>query len=269
MLRALILALALLAAPLSATAAEPASATLMRQIGFDRLFEDFGTTLAASPRQNGVGDERFRSIWEKCAADAFGSDALNRRLEESLVAGLSADEMAGIGAFLASPVGMKLAGLERATREIAPERQIETLAKGKTIYFVLPEARRLSYDEVMQLSGAEMTFAMLGESLRGMALGLHLSAKGDIELSWDEIDAEVTTKLAGLEESLVDATRSTLAYTYAGLSDDELAAYLDFLRTPATRKFYATMTTAIGSIIEETMFDIGQDVAARLGAVSI
>lgn len=269
MVRALFLTLALLVAALPATAAEPASAALMRQIGFDHLFEDFGTTLAASPRQNGVGDERFRSIWEKCASAAFGRDELNRRLEESLTAGLSDDELAGIGAFLASPVGIKLAGLERATREIAADRQIETLAKGKTLYFVLPEARRLSYDEVMQLSGAEISIAMLGESLRGMALGLHLSAKGDIELSWDEIDAEVTAELAGLKDSLIDATRSTLAYTYAGLSDDELGAYLEFLRAPATRKFYSTVTTAIGAIIEETMFDIGQDVAARLSAVAV
>lgn len=269
MVRALFFTLALLVAALPAAAAEPASTALMRQIGFDRLFRDFGNMLAASPGRSGVGDERFRGIWEKCASAAFGREELNRRLEESLAAGLSEEEIAGIGAFLASPVGQKLAGLERATREIAPDRQIETLAKGKTLYFALPEARRLRYDEVMELSGADVGIAMLGESLRGMALGLHLSAKGDIELSWDEIDAEVTAKLAGLKESLVDATRSTLAYTYAGLSDDELAAYLDFLRAPATRKFYSTVTAAIGTIIEETMFDIGQDVAARLGAVSV
>jgi hypothetical protein len=121
----------------------------------------------------------------------------------------------------------------------------------------------------MTLSGAEMTFTMLGESLRGMAMGLHLSAKGDIELSWDEIDAEVQSKLSDLRESLVDATRSTLAVTYADLSDAELETYLEFLRAPATRKFYTVVATAIGQIIEETMFDIGQDMAARLSAVSV
>jgi hypothetical protein len=121
----------------------------------------------------------------------------------------------------------------------------------------------------MQLSGAEMSFAMLGESLRGMALGLHLSAKGDIALSWDEIDASVTAQLDGLEESLVDATRSTLAFTYADLSDEDLETYLEFLRAPATRKFYTTAATAIGDIMKETMFGIGQDVAARLSAVAI
>lgn len=268
MLRALLLALALLA-PTSLFAAEPTSGALMRQTGFDRLFQDFGTMLAISPRQHGVADERFLAAWEKCADAAFGDAALNQRLADRLGQSLTEAEMTGIGSFLASPLGLKLAGLERSTRDIAPDRQIEALAKGKTLYFVLPETRRARFDEVMQLSGAEMSFAMLGESLRGMALGLHLSAKGDIALSWDEIDATVTAQLHGLEESLVDATRSTLAFTYAELSDEDLETYLDFLRAPATRKFYATAAAAIGEIMEETMFGIGQDVAARLSAVAI
>jgi hypothetical protein len=269
MLRALVLALMLILPALPLAAAESASGALMRQIGFDVLFRDFGTTLALSPRQHGVGDERFLAAWEKCTSTAFGNNGLNDRLQQSLSASLSDAELQSVGSFLASPLGQRLAGLERTTREIAPERQLETLAKGKTLYFVLPETRRARFEEVMALSGADVTFTMLGESLRGMALGLHLSAKGDIELSWDEIDAEVQSKLAGLKESLIDATRSTLAFTYAGLSDEELESYLEFLRDPATRKFYATVTAAIGHIIEETMFDISQDVAARLSAVAV
>lgn len=269
MLRALVLALSLILAPLPLAAAEPTSATLMRQVGMDTLFRDFGATLARSPRQHGVGDERFLAAWEKSTGAAFRDDALNHRLAARLEEDLSEAELAGIGGFLASPLGLRLAGLERLTREIAPERQLAALAKGKTLYFVAPEPRRARLHEVMQLSGAEMSFAMLGESLRGMALGLHLSSKGDIALSWEEIDASVSARLAGLEESLADATRSTLALTYADLSDADIDLYLDFLRTPATRKFYATLTRAIGEIIEETMFGIGEDVAARLAAVAI
>jgi hypothetical protein len=269
MLRIFLLAVAFLCAPLQLHAAETGSAALMRQIGFDTLFRDFGTTLSHSPRQHGVADERFLAAWEKTATAAFGTDDLNRKLQASLDSSLTDEEMSEIATFLGSPFGLRLAELERATQQIAPERQIETLAKGKTLYFVLPEIRRAHFDEVMALSGAEMTFSMLGESLRGMALGLHLSAKGDIDLAWDEIDAQVRTQLKGMQESLVDATRSTLAFTYEKLSDAELEAYLDFLRAPATKKFYATVTVAIGRIIEETMFDIGQDVAARLNAVAV
>jgi hypothetical protein len=102
-----------------------------------------------------------------------------------------------------------------------------------------------------------------------MAMGLRLSGSGDIDVSWDEVDREVQARLTGLHESLVDATRATLAFTYAELSDPELEAYLDFLRRPATRRFYATATAAIGQIIGETMLGISRDVAARMSAVSI
>ncbi|RYE76008.1 MAG: hypothetical protein EOP19_25130, partial [Hyphomicrobiales bacterium] len=64
MLRALLVALALLIAPLPLSAAEPASGALMRQIGFDTLFQQFGSTLALSPRRHGIGDERFLAAWE-------------------------------------------------------------------------------------------------------------------------------------------------------------------------------------------------------------
>lgn len=268
MLRVLIVAMALFCAPFPLVAAEPVAAALMHQIGFDSLFRDFGTTLAISPRQHGIADERFLAAWEKSASRAFGSDALNHRLQQSLAASLTEEEMATIGSFLASPLGVRLASLELATRRIEPDRQIEALAKGKTLYFVLPETRRAHFDEVMLLSGSDIAFVMLGESLRGMAMGLRLSGNGDIDLSWDEIDVEVQSQLKGLRESLVDATLSTLAFTYAELSDKELEAYLDFLRAPATRKFYATVAAAVGQILGETMFGIGRDVAARMNAVS-
>ena len=269
MLRVLIVAMALFCAPLPVVAAEATAADLIRQIGFDTLFRDFGTTLATSPRQHGVADERFLVAWETSASNAFGSGELNRRLQQSLAARLTQAEMQQIGDFLASPLGLRLAGLERATRRIAPDRQIETLAKGKTLYLVLPDTRRARFEEVMQLSSSDMAFAMLNQSLRGMAMGLRLSGSGDIDVSWDEVDREVQARLTGLHESLVDATRATLAFTYAELSAPELEAYLDFLRRPATRRFYATATAAIGQIIGETMLGISRDVAARMSAVSI
>src|SRR5690606_12497674 len=126
-----------------------------------------------------------------------------------------------------------------------------------------------SFDEVMRLSGAEVSFAMLGESLRGMALGLQLSNKGDVALSWEEIDASVSTQLSGIEESLADATRATLALTSAELSAADLVYYLAVLRMPATRSYYATLAAAVGELIRETMVEIGENVAARLAAVSI
>ena len=114
-----------------------------------------------------------------------------------------------------------------------------------------------------------MTFAMIGESIRGMALGLHLAAHGELELPWDEIDEGVQRQLSGLHESLAEASRGALALTYADLSEAELETYLAFLRQPATRRFHAVASATIGTLIRETMFALGEDVAARLARVDI
>jgi hypothetical protein len=265
MLRILVFALTLILSPLPISAAEPASGALMREAGLESLFRDFGNTVTPSPRQSGVTDERFLSAWEKAATGAFGSKALTDQLQQRLAETLSDAEITEIVAFMTSPLAKRLGQLER----VPPEKQIESLAKGKTIYLSLTETRRVRLDEVMHLSGADTTFATIRQALRAVALGLRLSAQGDIALSWEEIDRETQAKLAGMEDSLTDAMRSALAFSFAEVSDAELETYLEFLRAPATRKFYAAATAAIGQIIEETMFDLGRDVAARLSAVSI
>jgi hypothetical protein len=258
-------------------AAEPAniapesktSSEVMRVIGLDRIFPQFGQTVAASPRQGGVTDARFLEAWESVAASAFSGADLAARLEATLSGSIAAAEWAKIDDFLLSPLGHRVTELERATHAIAPERHIAAIAKGQTIYLGTSPRRRDQLEELLALSGADMTFTMLGESIRGMALGLHLSVHGQLQLPWEEIDAGVASRLAGMRQSLVEATRGTFALTYGELSEAELEAYLDFLRHPATRKFYTVATLAVGAIIRETMFGLGEDVAARLRRVDI
>lgn len=279
-LRTLLTAFALLCA-LPAVAVEPASfmpsaaapaaasATVMQSMGLDQLFVQFGRNMALSPRRQGLDDERFLDAWESETASAFARDELNARLQAMLNRSLEPDELARIDAFLLSPFGARVTRLEQATQALPAERQIAAIAKGQTLYFDTSDTRRALFEELLELSGTEMTFAVLAESIRGMAIGMHLFAHGDLEIPWEEIDAAVDGHLRGLRQSLAEATRGALALTYSELSDAELEAYLDFLRTPATRKFYAVTSATVAAIIRETMFTLGEDVAARLQRVDI
>ncbi len=280
-IRALVAAALLCASGLQPTAAVepvPASLTappaaisseLMARFGLQGLFARFGRSLAASPRLQGIADERFLAAWETAAVATFDAPELENRLGLSVGGSLDAGEIGWLGGFSASALGVRVAGLEAATQAISPAAQIGVVAKGQVLYLGLPEHRRGQLGELMALTGAEIMFDMLGESLRGMAMGLRLAAAGDIEVPWSEIDADVARQLSGMKTSLTDATRAVLAYTYASLSDDELEAYLEFLRAPATRKFYAAATLAIGDILRETMFGLGETVAQRLRRVEI
>lgn len=252
-----------------ATARPAVAAEVLQGFGFDALFVAFGETLALAPRRQGVTDARFLAAWESAASTAFAGTDLTTRLETSLLQELAASELTMIGDFLASPLGSRIGRLERRSQAIAPEAQIAAIAKGRTLYITGSENRRAQLDELLGLAGADMTFAMLGESIRGMALGLHLAAHGELELPWDEIDQGVQRQLAGLHESLAEASRGAVALTYAELSEAELETYLAFLRQPATRRFHAVAGGTIGTLIRETMFSLGEDVAARLARVDI
>jgi hypothetical protein len=269
-LRALFVALVLLGAlPAAAAERAPTSSSIMHSMGLDQLFAQFGRNMALSPRRQGVTDERFLDAWESVASDAFARSELNARLRTTLSRGLEPAELARIEDFLRSPFGSRVTQLEQAVQALPAERQIAAVAKGQTLYLSTSETRRELFEELLDLSGAEVTFAMLGESIRGMAVGLHLVSKGDLDIPWEEIDAGVQRQLAGMRQSLAEAIRGTVALTYDELSDAELEAYVEFLRSPATRKFYAVTSVTIGAVIRETMFTLGEDVALRLQRVDI
>jgi len=247
----------------------PTSSDVIHTIGLDNIFVQFGQSISVSPRQHGITDQRFLEAWESSALLAFGDTKLSARLEDSLATTLSEPELAGIDGFLSSSFGKRVTTLEQSSHAIAGEAQIAALAKGKTLYWSVSERRKAQFEELLDLSGAEMTFAIISESLRGMALGLHLASGGDIETPWEEIDNAVKIQLSGIRESLAEAAHATLAYTYHDLTDAELEDYLSFLRTPAARKFYDTATLAVGDIIRETMFGLGESVAIRLRRADI
>lgn len=269
LLRALLLALCTIW-PSAAVAYDPhpASTALIEAIGLDNVFAQFGQTISTAPRASGIADQSFLAIWESAAPEAFGDQRLKARLQASLARTLRDDEVASVAAFLASPFGQRVTRLEQASQGMDTAAQLAALAKGQTLYWRLSEQRRVQFEGLLELSGAQLTFAVIGESLRGMALGLNLSS-GDIETPWQEIDSAVRTELEGMKQSLTEAARAALAFTYADLTDAELEAYLAFLRTPEARNFYAAATLAVGAIIRDTMVELGESVARRMRRVSI
>jgi hypothetical protein len=243
---------------------------LMARYGLDTLFVQFGKTIAASPRIGGVTDERFLRAWEATTLEAFSGSRLNAVLADRLTRNLDGADLAVLDSFIGSDFGLRVGALEQETQTVPTDRQIALVAKGQTLLFETSPARRAQFEELMSLTGADMVFSILRESVRGMALGLRMSdPDGDLRQDWAEVDADLQEQLEGMRESLTDATRAVLAYTYASLSDAEIEAYLGFLRSPATRKFYAVATTAIADILQETMLSLGRDVAERLNAVQI
>lgn len=273
----LLLALAPSVAPLPMVPAaqaqgQPAAiAELLRATALDVVFTQFGATIAAAARTQEIStDEIFVSHWEATAAEVFDATRLHGRLAKALDGRLAATERAELTAFFRSAFGRRITGLERAAALLAPEEQARAIAQGLALSERAPVVRAAQIDALMELVSAEISAAMVGQSVRALLLGLSVShQRGDIAVPWEEIDAQVKAMMPGVLADVARTQRAMMAYAYRELSDDELDRYLDFLRTPAAQKFYAVAAYAVGRIVTDGMSAFGEAFAARMKSVNV
>jgi hypothetical protein len=130
--------------------------------------------------------------------------------------------------------------------------------------------RSTQLDDLMELMSAEISGVMAGQSMRALLLGMSVShQRGDIEVPWQEIDAQVEAMMPSLIADHTRAQRAMMAYAYRGLSDDDLDRYIEFLRTAPAQKLYAIAAYAVGQIVARSMSSFGETLAARMASVNI
>lgn len=257
--------------PAIAQGEQAAVASLMRATALDVVFSQFAATIASSARSEEISsDEIFLKHWEATANAVFDADALHRRLARALEGKLSDEEQAQLSVFFNSDFGKRMTGLERDAALLAPAAQVSAISRGETILAAAPVIRSTQIDQLMELVSAEISAAMVGQSLRALLLGLSVShQQGQIAVPWEEIDLQVKAMMPGLLIDIGHTQRAMMTYAYRGLSDDELDRYITFLRTPAAQKFYAIAAYAVGRIVAEGMADFGEAFAARMQSVNV
>ena len=263
-------------APLPPLAAEAQVADfsvpeLMRATALDLIFDQFGAAIASSARLSDISaDEIFLSHWEAAAASSFNGAALRTRLAGTLEGKFSAEERATLGDFFRSDFGHQISTLERAVAQLSVGDQATALREGATESAEAGAVRSTQLDDLMELMSAEISGIMAGQSMRALLLGMSVShQRGDIEVPWQEIDAQVEAMMPSLLADHTRAQRSMMAYAYRGLTDDELERYLAFLRTAPAQKLYAIAAYAVGQIVARSMSSFGEALAARMASVNI
>lgn len=270
------LAVPVLTAPPPSIAAEArvadfSVAELMHATALDLIFDQFAEAIATSARISDISpDEIFLSHWEAAAASSFNGPALRSRLASSLDGKFSADERAALGEFFRSEFGVRISALERAVAKLSADDQIAALSEGQTLSEEASVVRSAQLDDLMELMSAEISGVMAGQSMRALLLGMSVShQRGDIEVPWQEIDAQVEALMPSLIADHTRAQRSMMAYAYRGLSDDDLDRYIEFLRTAPAQKLYAIAAFAVGQIVTRSMSSFGETLAARMASVNI
>lgn len=263
-------------APAAMAQQAPAAATLeelLEASALKGIFEGFGESISSSAESSGMPFEpAFLAAWTGAAAEVFAPEGLEADFEARLQGRFNPAELGELAAFFRSDFGAEVSAIENQVQSLAPEDQLAARDEGLALLDELPAdaARLAAIEEALELVGAEMGRAMLGESMRAMMVGIAMSgAQGEIEVPWDEIDAQLDLLLPGLDAQVLAAQRGIMAYAYRDFDDAQMEHYLVFLRTEAARKFYGVVGVAAGLVIHDAMARFGEALATRLNRVDV
>lgn len=277
MLTAALFALAPLALPPVAAAPQLTQAPhlqvadLMRATALDVVFSQFAATIASSARSEDISrDKIFLEHWEAVALTVFDAELLHKRLAQALEGRLSDAEQATLGQFFESDFGQRMTRLERDAALLNPSSQLAAIQRGEKLLVTASAIRSTQVDRLMELVSAEISSAMVGQSVRALLLGLSVShQQGEITVPWQEIDAQVEAMMPTMKADIGRTQRAMMAYAYRDLTDDELDRYVEFLGTPPAQKFYAVAAYAVGRIVTGGMAEFGAALADRMHSVNI
>ena len=247
-------------------------AELMQATALDEVFTQFGATIGAAPAESGQFDPRLAGVWAEAAREVFDARSMHGALARSLEGRLPPEDQAVLARFFRSDFGQRITELERSVQTLGRAAQVEAQAEGQAVLDAMDadSQRARQLDEMLTLANTEIANAMVGQSIRGMLIGMSLSQqRGDIEVPWEEIDAHLAAILPVIRADVAAAQRAIVAYTYRDLPAADLDAYLEFLRTSAAQKFYALASYSIGTIVTDMMTRFGHTMAAKMGRVNV
>jgi len=248
-------------------------AELMQATALDEVFTQFGATIEASPGEQGIAfDAMLTGVWAEAAREVFDARSMHGALARSLDGKLGPADEVVLAAFFRSDFGRRITVLERAVQTLDPVAQFAARAQGQSLVDAMEQdsARAGQLDEMMVLVNADIAGAMVGQSVRGMLIGLSVAHQhGDIEVPWEEIDLHLAQIMPDLRADVAATQRAMMAYAYRDLTTADLDRYLQFLRTDAAQRFYALAAYSIGTIITDSMTRFGQTLAAKMGRVNV
>jgi hypothetical protein len=262
--RNLLLAVALIM-PVSAAGAEDSPVREMMEVsGMVEQFSDLGENFRAgamqSAGQSGLPTDLVDGLADIVVRHMDG-EAFLQELEAGLELTLSADEAEAITAFYRSPLGerVKEAEVANSTSEALAEME----ARRAEMRAVLDEdptrlALATSIDEI--LLSSEMSATMAAAVARAMLVGAVEAAPAPVD---QNALAAVEQKLTELHGQLVAGMRERLltsfAFVYRELSNEELASYVEFLKTDPARAAYAAVYEVTGNFMSEQAELVGRE----------
>ncbi|HQZ12185.1 MAG TPA: DUF2059 domain-containing protein [Devosia sp.] len=257
--------------PAEAPAPGMSTAELMQAASLDVVFSQFGAAMTDTARAQAVPlNADLLKAWGAAAREVFSADLMHRKLSEALEDKFEPEDYAAFAQFYGSPFGQRISALERRATMLPAADQMSAQVAGQALADAASPARNAQVDEALQLVSADLSAAMMRESMRGLLIGMAMNRQqGDIKVPWEEVERQLEQLMPQFAAELAKAQRALTFYTYAELNDADIETYLDFLRTEPAKKLFAVSAYAVGEIVTERMRIFGEALATRLGRVNV
>jgi len=209
--------------------------------------------------QRGKASDELVLKLVEAAEEAFRPELLQDAIARDIARRLQVEDMKAALAWLETDLGRRITLAE----EVASNTDDEAIARYmQGLKEKRPTAARVSLiNDIIEATYAEdLALRSMKAMALGVALGMDSTLPRERRLGMARIEKEVNAALP--KEKLKQELRATMAanclYAYRELRDDDLRRYIEFLRSPAGKRYSDEMTQAFMDELVRASVRLGQ-----------
>lgn len=239
--------------------------TLMRKSGLDKQLEQIPAMVQAGidqaqqqqQQQQRLSPDDMANL-KRLTAVAFDAKALNEAVRTHVQANMNGKDIEAALAWLNSPLGEKITGLEEAASTPQAAAEMQSMA-GRLTGDKARSEKMKKVDVAVQATESNVRMVLNMQVV--ITVAMTASMEPDQQPSVDAILHEVNKNSAQMRSMIEQQTLLLFLYTYRTLTDAELDRYIAFAESAAGKKYQTVTTEAVSG----AMVDAGRKFGSLLG----
>ena len=213
---------------------------------------------AAMARSPGHQTEAQKAKLLDCVQAAYAADGLRPPAIDAVAGTLQPADVAGLLAWYDSAPGRKIAAMEASSSNQTTDPQ-ERLRRGAEALSGASEARKASLQAILaETHSVDIMADTLIEMALAVQQGMSSLDPAAAGTSISELKANLSSRRPQLVQHYSQIALPAYAFTYAGLGDDELKTYADYLGTPAAKSFNDGSTRGVARALTAGSVKLGR-----------
>jgi hypothetical protein len=228
-------------------------------VQLDSLGTQVRTGLAAAMAKNpGPRTEAQKARILDCAQAAYAADGLRTPAIDAVAGTLQPPDLAPLLSWYDSPLGRKISALEASSSTQATDPQ-ERLRRGGEALSGASEGRVVALQSILtETHSVDIMADTLIEMALAVQQGVASVDPAATGTSIAELKANLSSRRPQLIQHYAQIALPAYAFTYAGLGDDELKTYADYLGTPAAKSFNDGSTRGVARALTAGSVKLGR-----------